>query len=227
LGEACRGNFNWRQLVILAYELSFTVMLVKILSGVVLAGYITGCSVSHDPMRKEVRRLQRGAIREDTSFVYALPFEKGTSHLLMQAYFGSFTHKERVALDFGMKKGTRVCAARDGIVVRVKEDGDRGGWNKKYRPYGNHVVIEHADGSRSGYWHLQHNGVLVNVGDTVKQGQVIALSGQTGYAAMPHLHFIVWRSGNGNWEQIPTRFKTSKGVGYLRPWRRYLNQASR
>ena len=172
-------------------------------------------------MRKDVKRLQRGAIREDTSYIYTLPFEEGKSYLLTQGYFGSFTHKERIALDFSMKKGTKVCAARDGIVVRVKEDGDRGGWNRKYRPYGNNVVIQHPDGSRSGYWHLQHNGVLVNAGDTVKQGQVIALSGKTGYAAMPHLHFIVWKSANGNWEQVPTRFQTSAGIKYLRPWRKY------
>jgi murein DD-endopeptidase MepM/ murein hydrolase activator NlpD len=184
---------------------------------------LASCSVSNNPIRKEVKRLQRGAIKEDTSYVYALPFEKGKSYLLTQAYFGSFTHKERVALDFSMKKGTKIYAARDGIVVRVKEDGDRGGWNKKYRPYGNNVVIQHSDGSRSGYWHLQHNGVLVNAGDTVKKGQVIALSGKTGYAAMPHLHFIVWKSAGGNWEQIPTRFQTRRGIKYLRPWRRYRN----
>ena len=180
-----------------------------------------GCGVSQDPMSRPVRKLQRGATHEDTSYVYSLPFETGKSFRIMQGYFGSFTHKDRIALDFAMKRGTTVCAARGGVVVRVKEDGDRGGYNKKYRPYGNNVVIQHADGSRSGYWHLQHNGVLVNVGDTVRQGQVIARSGKTGYAAVPHLHFVVWRSDQGSWTQIPTRFATSRGVRYLRPWRKY------
>ncbi|MEO5564325.1 MAG: M23 family metallopeptidase, partial [Chitinophagaceae bacterium] len=134
------------------------------------------------------------------------------------------SHKERAALDFKMKRGTKICAAREGIVTRAKEDGDRGGWNKKYRSYGNNIVIEHADGSRAGYWHIQKDGALVNVGDTVKKGQVIALSGKTGYAFMPHLHFLVWTSGSGRWRQIPTRFRTSKGPKYLRSWRKYRNK---
>jgi murein DD-endopeptidase MepM/ murein hydrolase activator NlpD len=181
------------------------------------------CYVSKDPLRKEVKLLQKGIIKDDTSYVYALPFEKGTAHRLMQGYFGPFSHKERAALDFNMKRGTKICAARDGIVVRLKEDSDRGGWNRKYRPYGNNLVIQHSDGSRSGYWHLQKDGVLVNVGDTVKKGQVIALSGKTGYSFQPHLHFIVWISRSGNWQQIPTRFQTSKGIKYLRTYKRYRN----
>ena len=56
------------------------------------------------------------------------------------------------------------------------------------------IVIQHPDGSRAGYWHLQKDGALVNVGDTVSKGQVIGLSGKTGYAFQPHLHFIVWIS---------------------------------
>ena len=82
-------------------------------------------------------------------------------------------------------------------------------------------MIQHADGSRAGYWHLQHNGALVNVGDTIKTGQIIALSGKTGYALVPHLHFLVWRSGGGQWQQIPTRFQTSMGIKYLRSWKKY------
>jgi murein DD-endopeptidase MepM/ murein hydrolase activator NlpD len=108
------------------------------------------------------------------------------------------------------------------VVVRVKEDGDKGGWNKKYRPYGNMIVIEHADSSRAGYWHLQKNGALINVGDTVKQGQVIGLSGKTGYTAFPHLHFLVWKfSGRGQWQQLATRFQTARGIKYLKPLKRY------
>ena len=185
---------------------------------------LMSCSVSKNPQRIEIKKLQKGIIKDDSSFVYSLPYEEGKSHLLVQGYFSKYSHKERAALDFKMKKGTKICAARAGIVVRVKEDGDKGGGNKKYRPYGNVIIIQHEDSSRAGYWHLQFNGALVNVGDTVTQGQVIGKSGKTGYTYFPHLHFIVWKSGgNRQWSQIGTRFQTSKGIRYLRPFRKYKN----
>ena len=87
--------------------------------------FITGCSVSNNPLRKEIKLLQKGVIKDDSSYVYALPYEEGTKHRLVQGYFGPFSHKERAALDFKMKRGTRITAAREGVVVRVKEDGDR------------------------------------------------------------------------------------------------------
>ena len=186
---------------------------------------LTGCYVSKNPMRDEVKRLQKGKAKDDSSYVYALPYEEGKAHYMIQGYFSSFTHRERAALDFKMKRGTRICAVRDGVVIRLKEDGDRGGLKKEYRQYGNYVIIQHSDSSRAGYWHLQKDGVLVNVGDTVKKGQVIALSGKTGYSSTPHLHFMVWSSGvNRQWQQVPTRFQTSKGIKYLRPMRKYRNR---
>jgi murein DD-endopeptidase MepM/ murein hydrolase activator NlpD len=183
---------------------------------------LSSCYASKDPLRKQIKLLQKGVINDDTSYIYALPYEVGTSHRLIQGYFGPFSHRERAALDFKMKRGTKVCAAREGVVVRVKEDGDRGGWNRKYRPYGNNIVIQHPDGSRAGYWHLQKDGALVNVGDTVKRGQVIGLSGKTGYTISPHLHFLVWSfDANRQWKQIATRFETRKGPRYLRSWKKY------
>lgn len=183
---------------------------------------ITSCTVSKNPLRNEVRRLQKGITKEDTSYVYGLPYEAGKAYCLVQGYFSSFTHQERAALDFKMKRGTKICAAREGEVIRVKEDGDRGGFKKRYRPYGNYVIIQHADSSRAGYWHLQKDGVLVNVGDKVKKGQVIAISGKTGFSFLPHLHFLVWSSDQKRqWRQVATRFQTSKGIKYLRPVRKY------
>ncbi len=197
-------------------------VLLILLSGLV---YLPGCSVSNNPQRARIKQLQKGSIKEDTSFVYRLPFENNKKHWLVQGYFSSYSHKNRAALDFKMKRGTTISAARDGIVVRVKEDGNKGGWNKKYRPFGNVIVIQHADGSRAGYWHLQYNSAFVHVGDTVKQEQPIGLSGKTGYTLFPHLHFIVWRfDDKGQWQQVGTRFKTSKGISYLRPMRRYRNK---
>ena len=193
---------------------------------VILVAFSTGCAVSKNPLRKQTKGLQKGIIKDDSSFVYSLPFEKGKTFRVIQGYFSRFSHKERAALDFNMKRGTNISAARGGVVVRVKEDGTLGGLNKKYRSHGNNIVIQHEDGSRAGYWHLQQNGALVNVGDTIKQGQVIALSGKTGYAFVPHLHFLVWTyDTTGKWKQVPTRFQTSKGVKYLRGWKKYKRPA--
>jgi murein DD-endopeptidase MepM/ murein hydrolase activator NlpD len=185
---------------------------------------LAGCSVSNNPVRTELKLLQKGKLKDDSSFIYHLPYQENRTHLLVQGYFSHYTHRHRAALDFKMKRGTKVCAARNGVVVRVKEDGKKGGSNIKNRPLGNFVVIQHADSSRTGYWHLKFNSVLVNVGDTVTQGQVIALSGNSGYTYFPHLHFIVWHyNKKGEWQQIGSRFQTNKGIRYLRPFRFYRN----
>ncbi|MBK8309704.1 MAG: hypothetical protein IPL04_01240 [Chitinophagaceae bacterium] len=83
---------------------------------------LISCGVSKNPLRKEVKLLQKGIIKDDTSYVYALPFEEGKSFRVIQGYFSPFTHKERAALDFNMKKGVKITAARGGIAIRVKED---------------------------------------------------------------------------------------------------------
>ena len=185
---------------------------------------IISCKVSNDPMRTQTRQLQKGIIKEDTSYVYSLPYAFNSSHKLVQGYFSRYSHKNRAALDFKMKKGTEVFSSRNGIIVRVKENGNKGGLNKKYRKDGNYIIIQHPDSSRAGYWHLQQDGALVNMGDTIVQEQLIGYSGKTGYAMFSHLHFLVWRyDKEGHWQQTPTRFKTSKGIRYLRPFRRYRN----
>lgn len=158
------------------------------------------------------------------SFAYSLPYEKGKSFLLIQAYQSKlFSHKGEFALDFKMKRGTKICAARSGVVVEVKEDSKKGGVNLKYLAEGNHVIIKHDDGSYGNYWHLKYNGALVNVGDTVHQGQLIGLAGKTGYAAFSHLHFEVTTEYSPGQNQIPTQFITKKGKRYLKPLRRYTS----
>jgi hypothetical protein len=185
---------------------------------------VSSCVATNSPQRKAIKNLQKGRIKDDSSYVYALPFEKGNTHLVVQGYYSAYSHKNRAAIDFKMKRGTKITASRGGVVVRLKEDSNQGGLNKKYRQFANLVIIQHEDGSRAGYWHLQQNGVLVNLGDTVKQGQVIALSGKTGYAALPHLHFLVWTNKNNQWQQVATRFRTNKGDRYIRPFRKYKNE---
>lgn len=87
---------------------------------------------------------------------------------------------DHLALDFHAGTGTQVLAAGDGVVVSA---GPKGG-------YGNAIVIQHADGTRSLVAHLSRVGV--KAGDTVRGGDPIGASGATGLVTAPHLHFAVF-----------------------------------
>ncbi len=63
------------------------------------------------------------------------------------------------------------------------------------------------------YYHLAPQGSLVEVGDTVRRGQRIGLSGNTGHTAMPHLHFAVYRATDwGRTQSIAVRFESADGI---------------
>lgn len=169
-----------------------------------------------------IRDLKNGMFTADSSYIYRLPFKNKKKVFLIQAYESKMSHVGERALDFKIKKGTTICAARDGIVSAMRKDSNKGGLKPENLSDGNYVSIQHEDGSVAHYWHLQKEGVLVNTGDTVKAGQSIGISGNTGYSAFPHLHFEVQGyDAAGNFVQLATRFYTSKGVRYLRPARFY------
>lgn len=150
--------------------------------------------------------------------VYALPFQKGTSHVVAQSYGGTFSHfagtEKEFAVDFKMPIGTTVRAARAGQVVAIKIDSNSGGADQKQFEYaGNYVMIRHSDGTYASYLHLRQNGSLVRLGQTVSAGDAIALSGNTGMSQGPHLHFEVFIPVDGkSIKTIPVRFQTATGV---------------
>lgn len=162
----------------------------------------------------------------DDDHVYSLPYAPGRSYRVLQGYGSRFSHKglEEFAVDFDMPEGTPVHAARGGIVARVEESNTRGCWEDGCGRFANYVVVLHNDGTTGEYYHLKEGGALVDVGDSVAQGQVIGLSGNTGHTTMPHLHFAVYRAAVwGNTQSIPVRFQANSGIVY-RPRRgaRYL-----
>lgn len=87
-----------------------------------------------------------------------------------------------------MPIGTEILAARPGVVTEVEQSYSTVGLR------GNYILIRHNDGSVAGYFHIQHHGALAKVGDSIRQGQPIALSGMTGQTTLPHLHFVVFNS---------------------------------
>lgn len=87
-------------------------------------------------------------------------------------------------IDVGVPTGTPILAPADGVVTVA-------GWAGEC---GIKIQIEHGDGWDTRYCHNSRS--LVSVGQQVKQGQTIALSGNTGgYSTGPHLHFEVRKNG--------------------------------
>lgn len=91
---------------------------------------------------------------------------------------------EHSGVDFGVKQGTPVKAAEAGYVAQV-------GLGTKW--YGNYIMIIHNNNLSTLYAHL--SSVNVKADQYVTQGQLIGLSGNTGFSSGPHLHFEVRSNG--------------------------------
>ncbi len=87
-------------------------------------------------------------------------------------------------LDIGGSRGSSIVAALSGTVVTASYDSKSG----------NYVAIDHGNGFVTKYLHASK--LLVSVGQTVMQGDTIALVGSTGVSTSPHLHFSIYLYGN-------------------------------
>jgi len=96
-------------------------------------------------------------------------------------------------LDFAMPTGTSVLAAADGKVVATGNNG-------RYA-YGRWMAIDHGNGIVTMYGHL--SSVVKSKGSTVKKGDTIAKSGNTGNSTGPHLHFTVFSAKS--FEIVPSK----------------------
>lgn len=154
--------------------------------------------------------------RHDNNALYTLPFTAGASFKVTQAYHGHFSHQgpDEFAVDFKMPEGTPIVAAREGLVVAVKDDSNKGGASRKYEDMANMITIQHGDGTMAHYCHLAHRSAKVRIGQNVKAGSLLGLSGNTGFTSGPHLHFAVFKARDGRGRQtIPVKFRTAEASG--------------
>lgn len=87
-----------------------------------------------------------------------------------------------------------VLAPADGEVVFVESgvpDNILSGTSNDRFPLGNHLVIRHASGELSYLGHLKKGSVTVKAGDTVKTGEAIARSGNSGAIVQPQIHYAL------------------------------------
>lgn len=122
----------------------------------------------------------------------ARSWEVPVDHYTLSATYGTggdrWAHKHS-GQDFAVPIGTKVEAAHTGTVVKAGPNGGGDG-----PAYGNAIVIKHANGKFTQYAHLSK--IDVRIGQTVKTGEKIGLSGNTGNSSGPHLHFEVRTTAN-------------------------------
>jgi murein DD-endopeptidase MepM/ murein hydrolase activator NlpD len=103
-------------------------------------------------------------------------------------------------IDFSCKEGTKITACQSGIIIN----------SENHPSYGNIVKIKHDDGYFTLYCHLQRN--LVIKGENVKQGDIIGLSGNTGFSTGPHLHLGLQSMNEGT---IPYNYYIDPTLGFI------------
>ncbi|MFV5995463.1 M23 family metallopeptidase [Streptomyces sp. NPDC056231] len=132
-----------------------------------------------------------------SGYVHPVPGNHTTAYRASGSNWSSGSH---TGIDFPVPTGTSVKAITSGTVVTA-------GWGGAY---GNQVVIKHADGHYSQYGHM--SSLSVSAGQTVTAGQQVGLSGATGNATGPHLHFEI-RTGPAYGSDIdPIAFLASHGI---------------
>ncbi|PWN07247.1 M23 family metallopeptidase [Rhodohalobacter mucosus] len=102
---------------------------------------------------------------------------------LITSPFGRRWGRMHEGVDIDARKGDRILAAADGVVVEAKTSVS----------YGRMVIVQHSDLYSTYYTHLSR--ISVSGGDRVRAGDVIGQAGDTGVATGVHLHFEVRRNG--------------------------------
>lgn len=124
------------------------------------------------------------------------------------------------SIDFLLPEGTKIVASRAGVIAKVKIDGKRNYSGKDpskgeiaYKKWMNEIEVKHKDGTFAAYAHLKYKSSSLKVGDKVKQGQIIASSGNTGWSSAPHLDFTVLRKNYGGYrvKSLKIKFKDYSG----------------
>lgn len=160
----------------------------------------------------------KGQYPDQENSQYILPWTIGETYKVGQGNCTNGSHNtgnySRFAYDFIMPIGTNIRAARSGEVTFIEEGHADNNKGERTSDTGNLLAIKHEDGSVAFYAHLTTLGVLVEMGQQVNQGDIIALSGNSGNSTGPHLHFEVHNCSpndddNCNPTSIPITFKNT------------------
>jgi murein DD-endopeptidase MepM/ murein hydrolase activator NlpD len=123
----------------------------------------------------------------------ALPTFRWPARGRVVTNYGAKTNgKQNDGINIAVPEGTPVKAAEDGVVAYS---------GNELKGYGNLILVRHSNGYVTAYAHASE--LMVKRGDSIKRGQIIAKSGQTGEVSSPQLHFEIRK---GSTAVDPTQF---------------------
>jgi murein DD-endopeptidase MepM/ murein hydrolase activator NlpD len=146
-------------------------------------------AVATDPQQK-ARLAQATAVEEAPAIEAPVKATEATGALptfrwpvrgkVITSYGAKTNGKANDGINLAVPEGTPVKAAEDGVVAYS---------GNELKGYGNLVLVRHSNGYVTAYAHASE--LLVKRGDTIKRGQIIAKSGQSGEVGSPQLHFEI------------------------------------
>jgi len=134
-------------------------------------------AVAKHPVEKKKVEKKRTTVKKPASAHVRFPWPVDGE---VTSRFGRRGSRMHDGIDIGAKDGSPVYAVAAGVVVHS---------NARLSGYGKLIIIRHSDTLFTAYAHNQN--LLVEMGDRVRAGQMIARVGHSGHASGPHLHFEV------------------------------------
>ena len=129
----------------------------------------------------EEKPRRRSAAVKPSEATGALPtFRWPVRGKVITSYGAKTNGKSNDGINLAVPEGTPVKAAEDGVVAYS---------GNELKGYGNLVLVRHSNGYVTAYAHASE--LMVKRGDTIKRGQIIAKSGQSGEVGSPQLHFEI------------------------------------
>lgn len=164
--------------------ISETVKNVEMLNGKVVKTELVSENIIKNPIQEVIVVGTKRDTSVNSAYISQLnciwPLKRVEGQTITSYYGDGRGHK---GIDIGSKTGTPIYAAQSGTVITATYEAG----------YGYYIVVEHRNGYKTYYAHCDK--LLASVGETVSQGQVIALVGNSGRSTGSHLHFEIEMDG--------------------------------
>jgi len=189
----------------------------------------TNCSINDIELYSDIKELPSDwdiSILNNESIIhpigpYLFPLSGNNDILCSQGIHGGFTHfypQTMYAVDLQCNIGTPVLAVGNGTIIDISDTNNVSGIHINNLFAWNSILLQLDDGNFVEYVHIMTNSSKVKVGDNVKEGQEICLSGNIGFCPSPHLHILK------NIPNILTHLRIKKTINHNRHMRRMSNK---